>query len=278
MVKKVGLTLKIQTNYNQLTKVEKKVADYILANTEAVLYMSITDLANACEVGETSVYRFCRSMNFQGYQEFKMQLSLYLASEENNEHIKETGKLEDQVMQSHIQAIEESYQLLDYKMLTKTIEMMEESEKVYFFGVGDSLITAQDAWNRFIRVTNKVQLIPDSHMQSMAMALADEKDLLVLVSYSGATKDIVHIAKQAKESGVKIACITHFKQSPLIAYTDAYLLCGAKESPLEGGSTSVKVGQLYLIDLLFQTFYSRSKEKSKINQQKSAKAVVEKLF
>lgn len=278
MAKKVGLTLKIQTNYNQLTKVEKKVADYILANTEAVLYMSITDLANACEVGETSVYRFCRSMNFQGYQEFKMQLSLYLASEENNEHIKETGKLEDQVMQSHIQAIEESYQLLDYKMLTKTIEMMEESEKVYFFGVGDSLITAQDAWNRFIRVTNKVQLIPDSHMQSMAMALADEKDLLVLVSYSGATKDIVHIAKQAKESGVKIACITHFKQSPLIAYTDAYLLCGAKESPLEGGSTSVKVGQLYLIDLLFQTFYSRSKEKSKINQHKSAKAVVEKLF
>lgn len=278
MAKKVGLTLQIQTNYNQLTKVEKKVADYILANTEAVLYMSITDLANACEVGETSVYRFCRSMNFQGYQEFKMQLSLYLASEENNEHIKETGKLEDQVMQSHIQAIEESYQLLDYKMLTKTIEMMEESEKVYFFGVGDSLITAQDAWNRFIRVTNKVQLIPDSHMQSMAMALADEKDLLVLVSYSGATKDIVHIAKQAKESGVKIACITHFKQSPLIAYTDAYLLCGAKESPLEGGSTSVKVGQLYLIDLLFQTFYSRSKEKSKINQHKSAKAVVEKLF
>lgn len=278
MAKKVGLTLQIQTNYNQLTKVEKKVADYILANTEAVLYMSITDLANACEVGETSVYRFCRSMNFQGYQEFKMQLSLYLASEENNEHLKETGKLEDQVMQSHIQAIEESYQLLDYKMLTKTIEMMEESEKVYFFGVGDSLITAQDAWNRFIRVTNKVQLIPDSHMQSMAMALADEKDLLVLVSYSGATKDIVHIAKQAKESGVKIACITHFKQSPLIAYTDAYLLCGAKESPLEGGSTSVKVGQLYLIDLLFQTFYSRSKEKSKINQHKSAKAVVEKLF
>lgn len=278
MAKKVGLTLQIQTNYNQLTKAEKKVADYILANTDAVLYMSITDLANACEVGETSVYRFCRTMRFQGYQEFKMQLSLYLASEENNDNTKETGKLEDQVMQSHIQAIEESYQLLDHKMLTKTIEMMEESDKVYFFGVGDSLVTAQDAWNRFIRVTNKVQLIPDSHMQTMAMALANKNDLLVLVSYSGATKDIVHIAKQAKESGVKVACITHFKQSPLIAYTDAYLLCGAKESPLEGGSTSVKVGQLFLIDLLFQTFYSRSKEMSKMNQHKSAKAVVEKLF
>lgn len=278
MTKKVGLTLKIQTNYNQLTKAEKKVANYILGNTESVLYMSITDLANACEVGETSVYRFCRTMQFQGYQEFKMQLSLYLASEENNEHIKETGKLEDQVMKGHIQAIEESYQLLNHQMLNKIIEMMEESNKIYFFGVGDSLLTAQDAWNRFIRLTNKVNLIPDPHMQSIATALAGKEDLLVLISYSGATKDIVHIAKQAKESGVKVACITHFKQSPLIVYTDAYLLCGAKESPLEGGSTSVKIGQLFLIDLLYQTYYGRNKELSKNNQRRSAKAVVEKLF
>ncbi|GGI65254.1 MULTISPECIES: MurR/RpiR family transcriptional regulator [Enterococcus] len=275
--KKVGLTLQIQTSYNQLTKAEKKVADYILANPEKVLYMSITDLANVCEVGETSVYRFCRTMLFQGYQEFKMQLSLYLASEENNDSALDSSKLEDRVMSSHIQAIEESYQLLDAKMLQQMIEMMEESKKIYFFGVGDSLQIAQDAWNRFIRITDKVSIINDPHMQSMAISLGGPEDLLVLFSYSGATKDIIHIAKQAKEAGVKVVCITHFKQSPLIAYTDAYLLCGSKESPLEGGSTSVKVGQLFLVDLLFQTYRSRNKAVSIENQHKSTRAVVEKL-
>lgn len=278
MTKKVGLTLQIQTSYNQLTKAEKKVADYVLVNPEKVLYMSITDLANVCEVGETSVYRFCRTMLFQGYQEFKMQLSLYLASEDNQETLADSSKLEDQVMHSHIQAIEESYQLLDGKMLNQIIEMMEESNKIYFFGVGDSLQTAQDAWNRFIRITNKVNIVNDSHMQSMAIALGQPEDLLIIFSYSGATKDIVHIAKKAKEVGVKVACITHFKQSPLIAYVDAFLLCGSKESPLEGGSTSVKVGQLFLVDLLFQTYYSRNKKISTKNQHKSARAVVEKLF
>ncbi|NLM67630.1 MAG: MurR/RpiR family transcriptional regulator, partial [Enterococcus sp.] len=92
MAKKVGLILQIQTNYNQLTKAEKKVADYIIANKEKVLYMSITDLANACNVGDTSVYRFCRTMDFQGYQEFKMQLSLYLASEDHAESSNEPTK------------------------------------------------------------------------------------------------------------------------------------------------------------------------------------------
>ena len=278
MTKKLGLTLQIKTNYNQLTKAEKKVADFILTNTEKVVYLSITDLADECTVGETSVYRFCRTMGFQGYQEFKMQLALYLASEENNERTHNLSKIEDVIRQKHIQATEESYQLLDSNMLEQIVDMMEESTNIYFFGVGDSLQMAQDAWNRFIRVTNKVNIIPDPHMQAMAIALASPKDLLVLFSYSGATKDIVHIAEKAKEAGVKVVCITSFKQSPLMTYVDAFLLCGTKESPLEGGSASVKIGQLFLIDLLFQTYYSRNKEISVENHRKSTKAVVDKLF
>ena len=66
----------IEETYHSLTKAEKKVADFVLRNARQVLFMSITDLADACQVGETSVYRFCRSLNMQGYQEFKVQLSL----------------------------------------------------------------------------------------------------------------------------------------------------------------------------------------------------------
>ena len=53
---------KIRSSYNQLTKAEKKVADYILANPKDVLFMSITDLAEACEVGDTSVFRDRKSV------------------------------------------------------------------------------------------------------------------------------------------------------------------------------------------------------------------------
>lgn len=72
----------IEETYHSLTKVEKKVADYVLQNPRQVLFMSITDLADACQVGETSVYRFCRTMNLQGYQEFKMQLSLGMSEQD----------------------------------------------------------------------------------------------------------------------------------------------------------------------------------------------------
>ena len=70
--------LKIRGWYNQFTKAEKKVADYILGSPRKVLFMSITELAEACGVGDTSVFRFCKTMNCKGYQEFKMLLSLSL--------------------------------------------------------------------------------------------------------------------------------------------------------------------------------------------------------
>ena len=68
----------IRGEYNQFTKAEKKVADFILNNPKKVLFMSITELAEACGVGDTSVFRFCKTMDCKGYQEFKMLLSLSL--------------------------------------------------------------------------------------------------------------------------------------------------------------------------------------------------------
>lgn len=72
----MNLILKMQSVYNQFTKAEKKVADYCLAHKEEIPFMSITDLADACKVGDTSVYRFCRTLELGGYQEFKMKWSL----------------------------------------------------------------------------------------------------------------------------------------------------------------------------------------------------------
>ena len=90
---------KIRSAYNQFTKAEKKVADYILANPRQVLFMSISDLAEACDVGDTSVFRFCKTMNVKGYQEFKMMLSLSMRSNDSALSVTEdkTITLEDDI-------------------------------------------------------------------------------------------------------------------------------------------------------------------------------------
>lgn len=281
-----NLLLDIQLSYNQFTRTEKKIADFVTDNINDVLFMSITDMAEVCGVAEASVHRFCRTMGLKGYQEFKMKLSLSVSQDEASEEEGEFDtqqnvgavSLFDKILQTHINTLKETNMLMKKEDVDKIVLMMEEAENIYFFGIGDSLLTAKEARNKFLRITNKARCIDDPHMQAMTAAMAGHRDLIFFISYSGATKDNVYVAGIAKESGAKIVAVTRFLKSPLTAYTDALLLCGSNEGPFDGGSMGAKLSQLYIIDVLFQEYYKRNHGVSVENNRKTSRAVVDKLF
>lgn len=165
----------IRGEYNQFTKAEKKVADFILNNPKKVLFMSITELAEACGVGDTSVFRFCKTMDCKGYQEFKMLLSLSL-----NEGKQGLGQIEgdisredsfaqvaQKVLASNIDALRETHSLLKRENFEKVIECFRRAKRICFYGVGTSMTTAMKAADKFLKIEPKVYCVPDSHMQAM---------------------------------------------------------------------------------------------------------------
>lgn len=287
-----GLLLDIQLLYNQLTKTEKKIADYVIKNADRVLFMSITELADACKVADASVHRFCRTMGTKGYQEFKMKLSLSMAAEgkdgKEEKDAGETGgaessqaalqKIMDSVLENHIKTLRETHTLQKWDEVERIVGLMEKAKHIYFFGIGDSLLTAMEARNKFLRIMNKVSCVEDPHIQAMTASMTDQDDLVFLVSYSGATKDIVYVAQVLREAGARVVAITRFLKSPLTNYVDGVLLCGSNEGPLEGGSMTAKLSQLYIVDVLFQEYYRRNLGASMENNQRTSKAVVEKLY
>ena len=280
-----NILFNIKTSYSQFTKAEKKVADFVISSPEKVLFMSITDVADECGVAEASVYRFCRTMKAKGYQEFKMNLSFCLskrgaqsAPDENVGAVNGSSLLADKVLANHINALNATRQLVVPSQIEKVVEMVHDAEMVSFFGIGHSLLTAREANNKFLRITGKTSCIEDSHMQAMSAAMMTEKDVMIILSYSGATKDTVYVAEIAKEAGAGIVAITRFRKSPLAVYADEILLCGADEAPLDGGSLGVKMSQLYVVDLLFQEYFHKYHDESEENLKKTSKAVVEKLY
>lgn len=274
----------IQLNYNQFTKTEKKIADFVIGNVNRVLFMSITDLAEASGVADASVYRFCRSVGAKGYQDFKMKLSFSVSTDEMSETEKEDFKIDsleytlDKILQNHISVLKDTRMLINQEAVRKTLRLMEAAKNIYFFGIGDSLLTAKEARNKFLRICNKVNTIDDPHMQAMTASMAGAEDLIFIISYSGATKDNVYVAEIAKRSGAKVIGITHFIKSPLTNYTDVLLVCGSNEGPLDGGAMGTKLSQLYVIDVLFHEYYSRNKQVSVENNKKTSRAVVDKLY
>ncbi len=75
-----------------------------------------------------------------------------------------------------------------------------------------------EAKNKFMRICNKTECAIDTHLQIMSAALMTENDVAILISYSGSTKDMIEVAKCAKERGAKIIVITRFAKSPLTTY------------------------------------------------------------
>ncbi|MEH7248192.1 hypothetical protein V7114_15560 [Neobacillus niacini] len=72
--------------------------------------------------------------------------------------------------------------------------------------------------------------------------------------------------------------ITRFAKSPLTSYADITLLCGANEGPLQGGSLSAKISQLYLLDLLYTEYFKRTYKESVLNKECTANSVIEKML
>lgn len=276
---------RIKAEYNQFTRAEKKVADYILQNPRAVLFMSITELAEVCQVGDTSVFRFCKTLNFKGYQEFKMMLSLSLHDGRTglgqltgDISLEDTfGALSQKVLNTNVNALKETYSLLNEENFNRVITYLHEARRICFFGVGASMLTAMKAANKFLRIEPKVYCVQDSHMQAMVASMMGEGEAAVIFSYSGATKDTIHVAELAKKAGAAVICITRFVRSPLTSYSDVTLLCGANEGPLQGGSTSAEISQLFLIDLMYTEYYRRYFDRCSSNNKKASASVLEKM-
>ncbi|MGE7839747.1 MurR/RpiR family transcriptional regulator [Lysinibacillus sp. NPDC093712] len=275
----------IHSRYNSFTNTEKKVADYILENIKDVIYMSITDLADECNVGESSVFRFCKTMDLKGYQEFKIMLAHSITLDNETPQLSSAITMQDtiaelssKVLSSNVHALTETYNLLSESDIAHAVECMIDAQRIHFFGVGSSLMTAMEAKNKFMRITNKTECSVDSHLQIMSAALMTEQDVAVLISYSGSTKDTIEVAKVAKERGAKIISITRFAKSPLTSFADITLLCGANEGPLQGGSLSAKISQLYLLDLLYLEYFKKTNKESVHNKELTAQAVIEKMF
>lgn len=275
----------IHSRYNSFTNTEKKVADYILENIKDVIYMSITDLADACNVGESSVFRFCKTMDLKGYQEFKIVVAHSISVDNEIPQLSSKITMQDtieqlstKILSSNVHALTETYNLLSENDISRAVECMINSQRIHFFGVGSSLMTAMEAKNKFMRITSKTECSLDSHFQIMSAALMTEKDVAILISYSGSTKDTIEVAKVAKERGAKVISITRFIKSPLTSFSDITLLCGAHEGPLQGGSLSAKIAQLYLLDLLYFQYFKRTNKEAVHNKELTAKAVIEKML
>ena len=105
-----------------------------------------------------------------------------------------------------------------------------------------------------------------------------DADVVLFVSYSGATRDMLETLRAAKAAGAKIILLTHYEDSPGAKLADIVLLCGAQESPLDSGNIPVKVALLYVAEVLVLRYTMDDPENANAAQDRTSEALAVKML
>ncbi|MBE03401.1 MurR/RpiR family transcriptional regulator [Marinobacter lutaoensis] len=244
----------IQARLESLNKSERKVAEAILRDPSAATRYSIAALARAANVSEPTVNRFCRGFSATGFPDFKIRLAQSIATGtpyvgQNIEPDDSVEEFADKVILRTIASLDKARQSLDHKALATAIDYLIQAKQIAFFGMGGSASVAMDAQHKFFRFNIPVMFYDDALMQRMVAAGAQVGDVIVVISYTGRTKESVDIAQVARANGATVIGITN-PDSPLAECCTVVLGVTAPEDTEVYMPMSSRIIHLSVIDVL----------------------------
>jgi RpiR family carbohydrate utilization transcriptional regulator len=259
--------LRIRSIYDDLGEAEKRIANLLLENPKEIIHYSITELAEKSNVSEATVVRFSRKLGFTGYQELKIVFAQETVSplQSIHEEIKEDDQVPDvlnKVFQSIIESLGHTKQVLDFKQLEKAAEAILQARKVLIFGLGNSAPIAMDAQHKFLRTGIECSAYSDNHLQAIVASHLLPEDVVIGISHSGSSKDIVEALQLAKECGATTICITNYGKSPILKCSDIYLFTASQETYYRISALASRIAQLGIIDTLNVYIAFRKKEQA----------------
>lgn len=246
---------KISEQLDSLSAAERKVAEAALAEPKWFVHAAVAEIALRAGVSQPTVIRFCRTLGYKGLPEFKLALSAsisqsglpYVHAELNTDD--DMGNVMEKVLGNTAASLLGARRSLKESELENAVSWLASARRIEFYGVGNSGIVAQDAQHKFFRFGISAVAYSDAHIQLMAAAVLASQDVLVAVSNSGSSIEILDAAHIAKKNGARLIAITH-PDSPLAHIADCVLATAVQEDANLYTPMVSRLLQLAVVDIL----------------------------
>ena len=263
-----NLIAKMQARFSTLTASERRVADYISSNPEEVIHRSISELAGLTETSDATIIRACRKLGFSSYQEFKVLLAQDIVSPNQvpNGNIdfdtcQSIADIISHVFDSTVQTLRLTQDIVAPETIEAAADLLFDARCVYIFGMGNSGSVAQDLQHKLLRLGKMAVSQSDSHLQRILVtAHANSEDVIVAISHSGSTKDLVENVRLGRSRGAKVISITAYGKTPLSKIADLSLFTMSDETKTNPTSVSSRIAQIAIVDVLHTAISFKHKE------------------
>lgn len=268
-------------SHKNLFPVERKIAEYILANTNQVVGFSVQELSDAAQASRATIVRFCRRLGYDGYKEFKLALAAEMRGavnfkKEDLSRDDDIRSITRKVFQSDLQAIADSLEVLDDAEMEKAVQALDNASRIELFGVGSSASTALDAYYRFLGLGLPVSLVNDPYMQAIVSAQLGPGQVAFAISHSGKTEEVIFALRKAKETGAITICLTGNNRAEIIRHADIKLVTASRETSFRSQAMAGRIAHLSVVDALYVNLAMRHFDEARERIRKADEIIEEK--
>ena len=248
------LLSQVEAMREQLRPSERKLADYVLEAPREVLDLSMTDFAARAGVSQPTIARFCQALGFSGFREFKIRLAQSVAADVPTVYRdvrtdEPAAGVAAKVLDRTIGALIQVRNSLSSDSVAAAIAIWREARRIEFYGAGGSGIAALDMQHKFFRLGVPSVAYSDPHTYTTSAALLGAGDVVVAISNTGRTQDILDACRSALNGGAKVIAITH-GNSPLARMATVGLFANVDEDTDIFSPMTSRVSHLAIGDIL----------------------------
>ena len=233
---------------DKLTNSERLACEYFLNHPESV-YLSITDVVQESGISYGCVMRFCRKVGCVGFQEFKVLLAQEIAIGEDKKS-KGPSNPFHQTVEKTKRDIVGTRNLLDEKTTLRAARLISKARRILIGGIAGSAAPAIGFEYKLSRLGLPSSVITEGYNMAIRAATLNEKDVFVVISFSGATRDILHAAEVARSNGATVICLTAFLKAPLVELADISFFLSTDHDPISCEAFST-IPCDFVLDVLF---------------------------
>ncbi|RSI93366.1 putative HTH-type transcriptional regulator YbbH [Streptococcus mitis] len=241
----------IDLHFEELTELEQEIARYFLQVDTIVDDLSSQQVTQKLHVSQAALTRFAKKCGFTGYREFVFQYQHQASKQDTHSH--KHSPLTKRVLRSYSNLREQTQDLIDEAQLERVAHLIENAERVYFFGTGSSGLIAREMKLRFMRLGVVCEALTDQDGFAWTTSIMDENCLVLGFSLSGTTQSVLDSLLDAKEMGAKTILFTSAPNKNSQAYTETVLVASHSQSSYIQ-RISAQLPMLFFIDLIYAYF------------------------
>ena len=264
---KIDFSQVLTDHFNDLTKSEKRIANFLRKNQEESAFLSAGEIASRMELSEATLVRFARSLGFSSYPAMRTVLQANFRRR-GTHSARLRGRLNDmrdgddmfeRLTATEIDFLTQALDSIKREELNKAVEIMHEHDRVFVFGLGPSVSLVDLLELRLRRFGREVVPLTSSGREFLEyLTMMEENDLLFVICFFDQNPALKLVIDYANKVGATIIMLTDTLEAILGDKVDVVL--SAKRGPI--GEFHSLVVPMTVINALLLSLASMEQEKT----------------